>query len=549
MKQLFTTLLAVLTFSAVQASHTLNYHAWYKVLEDNPTSTKFEFHLNVFAECFYSNPNVARSALMLGVYNPNSGAKIAEVQLDYLQEEYLEALSDKSKAACYTRVELVNQFSLPKDNSIDRYLFQVSTCCYANFFENIVATQTPGIFQEWEIPTGLPKDFQSALLSTNTIYPLKTKTSAWLHFQESKEGFDSVRYAFSSALHDPNSVNYIPGYSSPSALNPQNSAYRQGYTSSAPLGINLSYTFQDTGTLKVGRNFAPGFHQIALKTSYYLNGKAYTGLRYITVHILPQLNPQFNLEVDSYSDSSLAIRTNLNNFDDFKKAELQRAGQRGGPFQFVRALTQTDAVFEDHAFALGDSLFYRVMGINAIDTFYSDTLAGVIESPNLDLDLNVFGTTEQSINLRWNKASYPSYIYFELYREDPSQVGSNELIYTGTNGLFLDVGLESGTEYTYRIYALNYTLWNRADSLSTKTQGWKTAVHNQSESRLSFYPNPAQQIVYFTKEISEVIQVYSSSGKLMYQGIPENSLAIETWPAGLYFIRLEGEEHRLVKTD
>lgn len=549
MKQLFTTLLAVLTFAAVQASHTLNYHAWYTVLEDNPTSTKFEFHLNVFAECYYSNPAAARSALMLGIYNPDTRAKIAEVQLDYLQEELLEDLSDAAKGACYARVELVNQFTLPKDGSIDRYLFQVSTCCYANFFQNILASQTPGIFQEWEIPTNLPKDFASAMLNSNTVYPLKTRTSAWLNFQESRESFDSIRYEFNPALHDPNSVNYSPGYCSPTALLPQYAQYRQDYTWSAPLGIHVNHALQDTGALKVGRNFAPGFHQIALKVNYYLNGKAYTGFRYITVHILPQLDPQLGLEANAYSDSSLAIRTNLSNFDDFKSAELQRSAEREGPFQFVRNLTESDSVFEDFPLAMGDTLYYRVFAVNAIDTFYSDTVFGVVNMLDFDLDLSTLGITQESIGLTWKTGSFPDYISFQLYREELGNPSTRKLVYSGKNGMHIDVGLASGTTYLYDILAVNHALFSNSDTLTAKTSGWKTSVGSPSETKLRFYPNPAQHELNFTELVSSPIAVYSSAGKLMYKGIPGKTLSLWGWASGVYIIRNRDQVYRFVKTD
>ncbi|TNE79211.1 MAG: T9SS type A sorting domain-containing protein [Bacteroidetes bacterium] len=550
-KLLFTVLLGgfCALIQNVQATHTLNYHAWYKVLEDNPTSTKLEFHLNVFAECYYSNPQAARSDVMMGIYHPVTRKKITEVQLQYVQDEFLDDLMDESKVACYAKVELVNQFTLPKDSTLDRYIFQISTCCYANFFQNILASQSPGIFQEWEIPSNLPQGFTSAQLNSNTLYPLKSKTSAWLNFQESNGSFDSIRYEFSPALHDPDAPNYTIGYSSPQALVPHYAYYRQDYWHMQPFGVNVQHTLNDTGTLLISRNFAPGFHQVALTANYYWNGKAYAGLRYITAQIIPQLDPQLDLEVDDFSDSSLAVRTNLYNFNDFKLAQLYRAENRNGPYQAVRNLSVADSVFEDFPLALQDTAYYRIFAVNAIDTFYSDTVSGVVIPQQLDLDIKAIGIAQTSVMLGWTKTAYPQYIYYELFREELGQAGSDTLIYSGTGFSFLDQGLLSGTSYRYRIWTRNHSLWQSTDTLTAKTTGWRTSLEKAPEQAFQFYPNPSRDKLYFNSIPEEGIEVYGIAGRIMYSGNPGASLSIANWPSGVYLIRASGEVFRFLKTD
>lgn len=542
---------SMLLFSSqgVMATHTLNYYAWYTVLEDNSSSTKFEFHLDVFAECYYANPQALRSDMMLGIYNPNTGVKITEVQLQYLQDELLQDLMDQSSVACYMRVELVNQFTLPKDSLIDHYQFQVSSCCYANFFQNIMASQSPGIFQEWQVPLNLPQGFKSARLNSNTLFPMKSRTSAWLDFSESKEGFDSIRYEFSPAMHDPKSANYQVGYCSPTALVTQHAIYRPGYNYLHPFGTAVQHVLNDSGTLKVGRNFTPGFHQIALLVKYYLNGQSYSGIRYITTHIIPQLDPQTLLQAYSYSDSSLAIRTNLINFDDFKSAELFRAETKSGPFTFIRNLSTGENNFADYPLSTADTFYYFVQSINAIDSFYSDTVYGVRKPVLLDFNLRATDSTDHSIQVSWRKDDFPDFLKFILYRSELNHPTTRMQLYTGTDTSFLDINLNSGTAYFYTISTFNPGLWYAEDSLIAHTTGWKTGVSLNSKSKLTLYPIPAKNEVFFSEMLQEEISVFSSTGKLVYRGNPGKSLNLDAWPAGVYMLPYHGQVYRILKID
>lgn len=122
------------------------------------------------------------------------------------------------------------------------------------------------------------------------------------------------------------------------------------------------------------------------------------------------------------------------------------------------------------------------------------------------------------------------------------------MTYDGENITYI---LASG--YTEEIYTIRedpeHNLWFCGSRAVSKYTFDNSDIENPiaEQNNLKLFPNPAQQEIYFdlpTNNQSDILEIYSTNGAIIYKqkvqtGI--NKINIESLPAGMYLVRIRGE--------
>jgi len=68
-------------------------------------------------------------------------------------------------------------------------------------------------------------------------------------------------------------------------------------------------------------------------------------------------------------------------------------------------------------------------------------------------------------------------------------------------------------------------------------------VREESQSSLAIYPNPADNVVYFSATSS--VSVYNLAGQLIFSSTePVNEISTQDWETGVYVMILGNNDHR-----
>jgi plastocyanin len=80
------------------------------------------------------------------------------------------------------------------------------------------------------------------------------------------------------------------------------------------------------------------------------------------------------------------------------------------------------------------------------------------------------------------------------------------------------------------------------------TAGNAGNAHELNESKVTLYPNPAQNTIYLTSsETSLNYSMYSNNGTIMNSGITNGSIDISHLKNGIYYIEITGDRRRVLK--
>lgn len=530
------------------ATHTINYYYSYKIVDKTSQGVKMQFDLSVFADCYNGSPSAMMSDLMLGIFDPVSGLKLKEVQLAYQKHTTLQDLSQASGNGCFAEIELSSTFDL-NANSAD-YLFQLNSCCYSTLFTNFRSQISGGVFHEFMVPNNLDSGFVSASLKGNTIYPMKSKTSTLLRFEEDPGDFDSVRYELIPVFTDPLIANATAWFVPDTARQGDTILYYTGYTWDKPLGVQAQYIFSDTGSLLVRRNFNFGFQQIAIKCNYYLDGKAYPGSRYITAVINYQLDPHLIIKGALQDSTKFSIESNISQFDSFQNAQILRSQTKFSNYTSIASIPNGTAFTIDSNVTFGQGYYYQLIGINAIDTFYSDTIYLESKSLQQSVQLQLLGATENMVRLNWSRDNLPYYTYYKLKRATDS-LGPYQELKQLSDTFYTDSSVVSGTNYYYQLQAIFGTA-QLESRLKVKTPGWPLGFEESEQLVIRVYPNPAKDQLMLDLRNDGPLQIINLQGKILISGKMStgiNQINISSLKPGVYFIHTKSNYYRFIKQE
>ena len=156
--------------------------------------------------------------------------------------------------------------------------------------------------------------------------------------------------------------------------------------------------------------------------------------------------------------------------------------------------------------------------------------------------VNAVAQSHNKIKVTWNAVTNAK--KYEVYR-------NNSLVKTVTTTSFTDSGLESDTEYCYKVKAVKDNVKSQYSS-----QDCATTPNNESISELSssmnIYPNPVNDKLYIETEIEvEEVVVYDVYGRQQVNETTrqQGSLTIDitNLNSGVYFVKIATDNGNVVK--
>ncbi|PLX07833.1 MAG: hypothetical protein C0596_08810 [Marinilabiliales bacterium] len=89
---------------------------------------------------------------------------------------------------------------------------------------------------------------------------------------------------------------------------------------------------------------------------------------------------------------------------------------------------------------------------------------------------------------------------------------------------------------------------DNSDIYYSKYNPTPMSINNTSKDKIKFYPNPANDIIEFSNfNKNSIVEIYSVNGKLVFSQKINCKLDISEIPAGMYFIKILGEEKPITK--
>lgn len=112
---------------------------------------------------------------------------------------------------------------------------------------------------------------------------------------------------------------------------------------------------------------------------------------------------------------------------------------------------------------------------------------------------------------------------------------------------FDDTTVLGSTTYYYRIAAFNSN-GNSSYSNTSSASSLAVGIEKITAQKLSFYPNPAREVIYFSSPLKVELLLLDMGGKLL-QRVASGSLQmnISELKSGLYLINDNGRLHKLIK--
>jgi hypothetical protein len=104
--------------------------------------------------------------------------------------------------------------------------------------------------------------------------------------------------------------------------------------------------------------------------------------------------------------------------------------------------------------------------------------------------------------------------------------------------------------YTFTPPSVNFTLNSdiTINFTASKVLGLHPSDFDSAQSDISFYPNPANEILYFSKETP--FEIHDLLGKLVLHSEKYvNSVNINVLKAGVYFITIGNRKEKFVKEE
>jgi hypothetical protein len=108
-------------------------------------------------------------------------------------------------------------------------------------------------------------------------------------------------------------------------------------------------------------------------------------------------------------------------------------------------------------------------------------------------------------------------------------------------------GLTPNTTYHFRVVGINTAGTSNGSDL-TFTTNTTTSIQNSQAEEVCLYPNPAIDIVYI-KGLKGLVYIYDMSGHLVLtqQIDKNNSISINSLVNGIYLVKINGKEYKLIK--
>ena len=543
LKLILSLFLLLCTSFGIRATHVLNYTYEFRVIDHTATQNKVEIEVRVLNDCISGSPMSISSDLMLGIYGNTGGAKVAELQLAYIKTDALPDLSDTVVNGCFSVSTFRASAWLQRDYGTG-YALQINTCCYGILFNNLYQFGSSGVFHEFHIPSGIDSGFHSVHSSPLALYFPQAHASTWIHFSEVKGSFDSVRYQLAPVYLDPDAQFKPIGYVSPSRVIPQTIPYKPGFSKDNPLGTGLQHILIDTGSLFIARPMQQGVFQVGIKVNSYLNGTAYSGIRYLTLVPDPRNLPRIGLKGKTVADGAVQLDFRFYSFSNFQEARLFRYFSGGSALQDIAGLLMSDTLYTDNGLIPDSSYTYFIRGINGVDTFFSPTIT--IKAKFLDPDITLSGVLDGGrISLSWTTRDIPQGSYFVIMRG----IDSNQLtqILLTPNQTYKEYPPQVKQTYYYQIH------WRSGDTIKSNLVSIyypdPNGLNDPAGPEILLFPNPATSQLTIQSPASMPFELYFINGQKQLEGLlseGENILNIDSMPAGIYFLKTEFETVKIV---
>lgn len=210
------------------------------------------------------------------------------------------------------------------------------------------------------------------------------------------------------------------------------------------------------------------------------------------------------------------------------------------------------------------------IGWNCINSVTSWPDWDLMDTPTVNAaNLETEGVDETSVKLKWyngdgqqrmviaRKSSaqkeFPkdgiSYSYSNTINETDDIGSQNFVVYQGTGNEVTVSGLESSTDYTFRVIEFNQStntgdlpLYLLGDNPEVEYKSGSLGIERESSVGFEIYPVPAEEMikVNFNKTTGKNYEIYTLNGKVIASGIfksKENEINLSGISSGLYIIK------------
>lgn len=212
----------------------------------------------------------------------------------------------------------------------------------------------------------------------------------------------------------------------------------------------------------------------------------------------------------------------------------------GGPYTKVNSSIITAPTYADAEITSNTNYFYKVVSVDKFAQESAKSAEVSVTTGALPVKLIKFvaSTDLRSVILNWATASEADNKGFEIERStngtDFVKIGTvngNGISQKTINYSFTDLAPEVGTSY-YRLKQVDY-------NGKYEYSGIRAVSFTMEGSTISFYPNPAKEMLNFSKEVKHVA-IFSLNGtKILDQNIVASSLLIpDAVVNGVYIIKM-----------